>query len=103
MNKREKMRHNINTSIVCSYVGSTTFSETFDGQMKNCSAGGMYAELCAQFKAGTILSIRTTGQSFGLSQDEGFRLQALAEVKWSNLKSMQRDVCYGTGLRYLML
>jgi hypothetical protein len=103
MEKRQNARHRINTSIVCSYVGSIPCSKTFDGRMKNCSSGGLCAELSTQFNAGTILVVRATGRSFGFSRDEGFRCLTLAEVKWSRRESGRRDERYGTGLRYLMV
>jgi hypothetical protein len=103
MEKRESIRHDINTSIVCSYVSAVRFSETFQGRMKNCCNNGMYAELRAHFKTGTILVVRTTGRSFGYSKEDGFRSLALAEVKWSQRRPVQGEVCYGTGLKYLMV
>ena len=103
MEKRESIRHNLNTSIVCSYLSAVRFSETFQGRMKNCCCNGIYAELQAQLKTGTILVVRTTGRSFGYSKEDGFRSVALAEVKWSQRKPVQGDVCYGTGLKYLVL
>lgn len=71
--------------------------------MKNCCSSGLCAELKAGFKAGTILVVRPTGGSRGYSKDEGFRCLALAEVKWSLPRSVEGNVCYATGLKYLLI
>jgi len=76
--------------------------ETFDGNMKNCCIAGFYAEMKRHFKPGTILVVRATGKSGGYSIDEGFRSQALAEVKWSNPKNSEAGASYATGMKYLM-
>jgi hypothetical protein len=103
MEKRATQRHRISTSVVCSYLNSANFGEPVDGRMKNCCVNGLYAELGARFKTGTVLVVRTTGSSCGFSKDEGFRSLAVAEVKWSRPRSIEGGVCYATGLRYLML
>lgn len=102
MEKRTTRRHRINTSIVCSHVTSRRCAETFDGRMKNCCANGLYAELRAWFKTGTLLVVRTTGSSCGYSREEGFCSLAIAEVKWSRPKSVEGEACYATGFKYLM-
>ena len=79
------------------------FNEHVDGRMKNCCVNGLYAELAAHLKAGTVLVVRTIGSSCGYSREEGFRSLAIAEVKWSRLRSIEGEVCYATGLKYLML
>jgi hypothetical protein len=89
-------------SITCNRFKSVNRTEGIDGQMKNCCLTGCYAELKEQVKMGTILVVRTTGNSWGYSTDEGYRSLALAEVKWSKTKSFDGGVCYATGLRYLM-
>jgi hypothetical protein len=103
MEKRATQRHRISTSVVCSYLHSVNFGEPVGGRMKNCCVNGLYAELGARFKTGTVLVVRTTGSSCGFSKDEGFRSLAVAEVKWSRPRSIEGGVCYATGLRYLML
>jgi hypothetical protein len=103
MEKRASRRHRINTSIVCRCLNSARFGEPVDGRMRNCCINGLYAELGAHFKTGTVLVVRTTGSSCGCSKEEGFRSLAVAEVKWSRQRSIDGGVCYATGLRYLML
>ena len=103
MEKRAARRHRINTSIVCSYLNSVNFGKPVDGRMLNCCVNGLYAELEAHFKAGTVLMVRTIGSSCGYSGDEGFRSLAVAEVKWSKSKSVEEGVCYATGLKYMMI
>jgi hypothetical protein len=71
--------------------------------MKNCCINGLYAELAAAFKAGTVLVVRTTGSSGGYSREEGFHSLAIAEVKWSRPISVEGDDCYATGLKYVMI
>jgi hypothetical protein len=102
MEKRSNPRRQINTTIICHYFNGMNTSETFDGNMKNCCIAGFYAEMKRHFKPGTILVVRATGKSGGYSIDEGFRSQALAEVKWSNPKNVKGDGFYATGLKYLM-
>jgi len=103
MEKRAHRRHQINTSIVCSYLDAVRSSETVDGRMKNCCSNGLCAELRARIKTGTVLVIRTTGNSCGYSKEEGFCSMALAEVRWSRLTSVAGEACYATGLKYVLL
>lgn len=103
MEKRATRRHPINTSIVCSCLNSVHFGDPVDGRMKNCCINGLYAELRFYFKTGTVLVIRTTGNCYGYSKEEGFRSLAVAEVRWSMPISVEGEDCYATGLKYLML
>ena len=103
MEKRATRRHSISTSIVCSYLNSVDFGMPVDGRMKNCCFNGLYAELGAHFKTGTVLVVRTTGSSCGYSKEEGFRSLAVAQVQWSRPRSVEGSMCYATGLKYLML
>ncbi|MGE5255645.1 MAG: hypothetical protein ACM3KE_03185 [Hyphomicrobiales bacterium] len=103
MEKRAHRRHRINTSIVCSYLDAVRSRETLDGRMKNCCSNGLCAELRARIKTGTVLVIRTTGNSCGYSREEGFCSLALAEVRWSKPMSVAGDVSYATGLKYMLL
>lgn len=103
MERRANRRHQINTAIICSYLDAVHSGETLDGRMKNCSANGLCAELGARFKAGTVLVIRATGNSYGYSKEEGFCSHALAEVRWSRPAAVAGDVRYATGLKYVQL
>lgn len=103
MERRANRRHRLNTSIVCSYLSAGRCARTFEGRMKNCCTSGLCIELKAQVKAGTVLVVRTTGSSCGYCNDEGFRSMALAEVKWSKPMPMEEEVCYTTGLKYVLL
>lgn len=102
MEKRSNRRRRICTSIVCNRFKSLHSHNAIDGQMKNCCVSGFYAELREQVKMGTILVVRTTGNSWSDSTEEGVRSLALAEVRWSQPKSIEGAVCYATGLKYLM-
>jgi hypothetical protein len=103
MERRANRRHRIDTPIVCSYLDAVRSGETVDGNMKNCSANGLCAESRNNFKAGTVLVIRATGNSCGYSKEEGFCSLALAEVKWSKSTSVGGEACYATGLKYVLL
>jgi hypothetical protein len=103
MEKRSTRRRRISTSIGCSHLNSVNFGEPVDGRLKNRCLNGLYAELGAYFKAGTVLVARTTGSSCRHSGDEGFRSLAVAEVKWSKSKLVEGENCYATGLKYMMI
>jgi len=102
MEKRSNERRRINTPIVCSRFKSRDDGEAIDGLMKNCCLSGFYAELQEQVQMGTILVVRAGGNSCGYSTEEGYRSLALAEVRWSQPKMTEGEVCYATGLKYLM-
>jgi hypothetical protein len=93
----------MDTPIVCSYLNSTQSGKVAGGIMKNCCANGLYAELAAYFKTGTVLVVRTTGSSRGYSREEGFHSLAIAEVKWSRPISDAGEFIYATGLKYVMI
>ena len=57
MEKRENKRHDSDTAVRCSFLTTLRCGEPVDGIMKNYGCGGMYAELHAHFKAGTILVV----------------------------------------------
>jgi len=103
MEKRENKRHNSYTAVICCLLTTSRYGESVDGIMKNYGCGGMYAELRAHFKAGTVLVVRSTGSPSGCPSKDGYRSISLAEVKWSEPKPVRGDICYGTGLRYLMM
>lgn len=103
MEKRENKRHTSDTAVMCSFLTTLHCGKSVDGIMKNYGYGGMYAELSAHFKAGTILVIRSTGSRSGWPSKNGHRSISLAEVKWSEPKPVRDAICYGTGLKYLMI
>jgi hypothetical protein len=103
MEKRANKRHNSDTAVMCSFLTTRRCGEPVDGIMKNYGYGGMYAELRAHFKAGTILVVRSTGSPSGYPNKDGYRSISLAEVKWSEPKPARSDICYSTGLKYLMV
>jgi hypothetical protein len=103
LEKRATTRYPINTSVVCRHLNSAQFGEAVGGIMKNCCANGLYAELAAHFKTGSILVVRATGISCGYSREEGFHSLAIAEVKWSRRISAEGAACFATGLRYVMI
>jgi hypothetical protein len=104
MERRNSNRHKAEQSIVCTFFASQSFNDTFGGKMKNYCDSGMYAELPAHFKDGTVLVVRATSSSSGPSTSgtgEGLRSISLVEVKWSKPVSCDGMVCYGTGLRHV--
>jgi hypothetical protein len=103
MEKRENKRHVSDTRVMCSFLTTLHGGKPVDGIMKNYGCGGMYAELSAHFKAGTILVIRSTGSPCGCPSKNGYRSISLAEVKWSEPKPVNSTTCYGTGLKYLTI
>jgi hypothetical protein len=103
MEKRENKRHDSDTAVRCSFLTTMHCGEPVDGIMKNYGCGGMYAELRVHFKTGTILVVRSTGNASECPSRNGYRSISLAEVKWSVPMPVQGDICYGTGLKYLMV
>ena len=101
MDKRSSPRREINTSIACKRYESLNSERSIDGRLKNCCAAGFCAELKEHVKAGTILVVRMTGDSWGYSANDGLRSMALAEVRWSKPSSVEGKACYATGLKYL--
>jgi len=103
MEKRENKRHDSDTAVRCSFLTTLHCAEPIDGIMKNYGSGGMYAELRSRFKDGTILVVRSTGSASGCPSRNGYRSISLAQVKWSVPLPVQGDICYGTGLKNLLL
>ena len=106
MEKRNSNRHKTEQAIVCTFFGSQSFNDTFGGRMKNYCDAGMYAELQAQFKDGTVLLIRTTSSPSKPSTsrlEDGFRSISLVEVKWSKPISRDGVLTYGTGLKHVAI
>ena len=102
MDKRSNPRREINTSIACKRYVSLNSEVSIDGNIKNCCPTGFCAELKEHIKAGTILVVRMTGNSWGYSADDGLRSMALAEVRWSKPMPVEGKSSYATGLKYLI-
>jgi hypothetical protein len=89
MEKKENRRHNSDTAVRCSFLTTLRCGALVNGIMKNYSCGGMYAELRARFKAGTILVVRPTRSPSGCPDKAGYRSMSLVEAnrKASSLDS----------------
>jgi hypothetical protein len=86
MEKRENRRHNSDTAVMCSFLTTLRCAEPVDGIMKNYGCGGMYAELRARFKAGTILVVRSTGGRIVGAAQNGFQTAQLPVADFSSDK-----------------
>jgi len=106
MEKRTSSRHEIESSIVCSYFNSRNSNEAFHGKMKNYCDSGMYAELQVQFKEGTVLLVRTKRIPLERSRtkiEDGFRSISLVQVKWSKPIYDNGSTRFATGLKHLVV
>jgi len=106
MENRASRRHEIESSIVCSYLSSRNSTEAFYGEMKNYCDSGLYAELQVQFKEGTVLLCRTRRISLERSRTkilDGFRSMSLAQVKWSKPICVEGTTRFATGLKHLIV
>ena len=105
MENRTSNRYGIEKSIVCSYFSSRTSTEVFYGEMKNYCDSGIYVELKAQFKEGTVLLVRTsrTQKKSSITKIvDGFRSISLAQVKWSKPICVNGAIRFATGLKHLV-
>lgn len=105
MENRTSNRYGIENSIVCSYFSSRNSTEVFYGEMKNYCDSGIYVELRAQFKEGTVLLVRTRKIKKKLSTTkiaDGFRSISLAQVKWSKPICINGAIRFATGLKHLV-
>ena len=105
MENRTSSRHEIDSSIVCSYFSSQSPTEAFYGEMKNYCDSGLYAELQVQVKEGTVLLCRTKRISLEGSRTkivDGFRSMSLAQVKWSKPICVDGSTRFATGLKHLI-
>jgi hypothetical protein len=103
---RTSSRHEIDSSIVCSFLSSRSSNETICGKMKNYCDSGLYAELQVQLKEGTVLLCRTTIISlrpFRTKIEDGFRSMSLAQVKWSKPIDVNGTTRFATGLKHLVV
>jgi hypothetical protein len=106
MEKRNSERHKTYQPVVCEHFSCLSPNHTVEGSMKNYGNSGMYVELLRRVKEGTILVVRTAiSPTGGLPEkiEVGFRTVSLVEVKWSKPFSVNGGVCYGTGLKHLIV
>lgn len=101
MEKESDQRRITNIPIVCSRLSSFCNGEPINGVILNTCPDGFYAELKAHEKAGTVIVVRTTGSFSESSMDGGVRSLSLAEVRWSKPLSVEGEICYATGLKYV--
>ena len=101
MEKRSHRRHMANVSIVCSRLSSSQNEEPIDGEILNFCKDGFYAEFKEHVKVGTIVVVRVTGSFSESSMDGGVHSQALVHVKWSKPISVDDEIRYATGLKYV--
>ena len=92
----------MNIPIICSHLSSSCSRESIDGVILNTCPDGFYAELKAHVKAGTFIVVRTTSSFSESAMDGGVRSQALAQVRWSKPILVDKEICYATGLQYVM-
>jgi dihydrodipicolinate reductase len=102
MERRPNQRCITKISIACSHLSSSCRREPIDGVILNTCPDGFYAELKAHVKAGTIIVVRTTGFFSENSMNVGVRSQSLAQVRWSKPILVDKEICYATGLQYVM-
>ena len=102
MERRPNQRCITKIPIACSRLSSSCSREPIDGVISNTCPDGFYAELKAHVKAGTIIVVRTTGFFSENSMNVGVRSQSLAQVRWSKPILVDKEICYATGLKYVM-
>jgi len=102
MERRSNQRCIMNIPIICSHLSSSCSRESIDGVILNTCPDGFYAELKAHVKAGTIIVVRTTGSFSESYMDVGARSQTLAKVRWSEPILVDDEICYATGIQYVM-
>jgi hypothetical protein len=101
--KRTQPRNPTEAAITCRPFTSIAIQAS-DGVIRNFSSGGFYIETSGNFKAGTILFVRTTSRSPALSSlttGDGLRSISLAEIKWVQEIAYESTTRYGLGMRYL--
>ncbi len=104
MEKRALIRNRTQMSVSCSSLSTCSPAAVANGTMLNCSCGGTCIELNRRIQEGNIVMIKATGwtEKENLRElPEGFRMVALAEVKWSKQRKSGTIPNYATGLRYL--
>ena len=101
MERISNQRRITNIPIVCSRLSSFCDGKPIEGVILNTCPDDFYAELKAYEKAGTIIVVRTTVSFSESSMDGGVRSYSLAQVKWSKPISVDNEVRYATGLKYV--
>ena len=104
MEKRALIRNHIQISVSCSSLSAGSPAAEANGTMLNCSCGGTCIELSRGIQEGNIVMIKATGftpNGNPRELPEGFRMLALAEVKWSKRREAGTVPNYAIGLRYL--
>jgi hypothetical protein len=102
MENRSSQRRITRIPIVCSRFSSFCSGEPIEGVILNSCRDGFYAELKVHKQAGTIIVVRMTGCFSESSMGCGVHCLSLAEVKWSKPILVDKEMCYATGLQYVM-
>jgi hypothetical protein len=104
MEKRALIRNDTSVTVACSSLSTDSPPAVSNGTMLNCSGEGTCIELNRRIQAGNIVMIKATGsvaKEPPREAPEGFRMLALAEVKWSKRLENPGNSNYVIGLRYL--
>jgi len=104
MEKRALSRNHTQISVACSSLSAGSPVPVSNGTMLNCSWGGTCIELNRRIQEGNIVMIKATGWTANGNPQglpEGFRMLAIAEVKWSKRLEDGTIPNYAIGLRYL--
>jgi hypothetical protein len=101
MERRSSQRRITNIPSVCSRLSSFCNGEPIDGVILNTCLDGFCAEFKEHVKVGTIIVVRVTGCFLESSVDGGVCSQALVQVKWSKPISVDDEIRYATGLKYV--
>jgi hypothetical protein len=102
LEKRTCERCNYAALVTCAHFNSDYF---YHAKTTNHSKDGMYFELDSPLKPGASIYIRVDhnlpkASGTGICGCGGFRMIALAEVKWCEEIQDTDDFCYGVGLKY---
>ena len=104
MERRLHHRNRTEIPVACRYFISDSHTDTNDNTMRNFSSLGTYVESRKHYPEGTILLIRMDQyprDKMPYPWMDGFRTNALAEVKWIKELGSKTNPLYGIGLRYL--
>ncbi len=103
MEKRKDERQETEAPVLCRYFSTRKPNAAVDGKMLNYGLSGAYLESEVDFKEGASLLVRIRrcpSQSSDRRLSEGFRMVAIAEVRWSKPLGTDDAACYGIGLKY---